>query len=117
MKSDEITNFPPTLDLNELAKRYDITILVEPRPDPPEREANREQKRVETNYERRKDWMLFQVTLGLITALSVICIYSIFFNPVSSDSFWPKVTLTAIVTGILGYLFGRAGTQIRPQRH
>lgn len=110
MDSDEKVQFTPKLDLNKLAKRHDLRLIIEPVQDASELKARRKLKKAEANHARRKDWRLFQVALGTVVALGLICILVIFLNPSGSDNVWPKATLTAMVTGILGYLLGKSGT-------
>ena len=116
MHSDENVQFTPKLDLNELAKRHDLRLVIEPVQDISEREASHELARAEANHARRKDWLLFQCTLGGAVVLGLICSLIIILNPSGSDNAWPKATLTAMVTGILGYLFGRSGLYAQQQK-
>lgn len=108
MKSDEEIQFSPILDINELAKRHDLRLVIEPRIDESDRLAKQKLTESDAEHARRRDWRLFNVTLGAVIALAMICLLAIFINAPGSDNTWAKVILTAMVTGIVGYLFGKS---------
>ena len=92
------------IDLNDLANRHQLSIVS--REDPVQRDSRVRIEEADAAHERRKDW------LGLISALAGIGVGRgvwgwgiVSKGSATADKEW--AILTAIVTGLLGYVVGR----------
>ena len=104
---DERTEFQAKIDLNELAQRHDLRIVVEPTRAPSIVETDNVIKQHEAAHSRRKDWLLFRVGVAAATIVGALCIWLVVTSPQQPQSNWALATLTAMTTSLLGYLSGR----------
>ena len=95
------------IDLNDLANRHQLSIV--PREDPEQRESRIRLEEASAAHGRRKD-LLFSVSALVVIGVALcLCVWAIVGEgSASSDKerAWPL--LTAIVTGLIGYVVGRA---------
>jgi uncharacterized membrane protein len=84
-----------------------------PRETSEERKFRLEQQKLDAKVRLYKDAVLFAVGLGTILIISAICIWVIL-SPLPSASAinWATATLTSMVTGVTGYLTGKATNRI-----
>lgn len=111
MKQNEEYELPSRIDLNELAKQYDVQVVAETREIASLQEARLKEERLNAAYKRRKDWVLFRVTLVSAIALGITCILIIFFGSALSaaNPNFAAATLTSMVVGAIAYLSGKPG--------
>ncbi|MGI8655512.1 MAG: hypothetical protein ACR2LC_09860 [Pyrinomonadaceae bacterium] len=97
------------IDLNELADRLDHQLSIVPREEPAERQARLEIEKADAAHKRRIDLALHITTLAVIAATFGVCVYIILARTFSSDmDKLAAALLTSIVTGLVGYVTGRA---------
>ncbi len=97
------------IDLNDLANRPDHQLSIVPREEPTERNARLELEKADAAHKRRIDLALHITTLAIIAATFGVCAYIILARTFSSDTDkLAAALLTAIVTGLVGYVTGRA---------
>lgn len=104
---DERNENPKTIDLNEWASRHELRVVFEPSPPAAAVEAELRIKEEEAAHRRRKDWLLFRAGICAWIAFALLCIVLVLTTTHGSDRNWALATLTAMVTGLLGYLSGR----------
>ena len=110
MFNDDKNTLPQQIDLNELARRHDLRIVVEPQEPQSVIKARHAQERLEAGYRRRKDWLLFKVALFSAIFLGGMCVLIIFTKfPGPEHANWATATLTSLVTSTIAYLSGRSG--------
>jgi len=92
------------IDLNDLANRHQLSIV--PREDPDQRDSRIRTEEASAAHGRRKDWLLLISALAVIGVALCLCVWSIVSKgSATADKEW--AILTAIVTGLLGYVVGR----------
>jgi len=93
------------IDLNDLANRHQLSIV--PREDPDEKASRLRIEEANAAHERRKDWLRSISVLVVIGVTLCLCVWAIVRKgSATADKEW--AFLTAIVTGLIGYAFGRA---------
>ncbi len=113
MKNDKTgQDWPATLDLSELAGRHDLRIIVEPKPVSIEVETECKIKQDDAAHRLRKDWLLFRIGLFTWVVLGMLCVGLVVKAPPGLDRSWALATLTAMITGVLGFLYGRGRSTI-----
>ncbi len=94
------------IDLNDLASRHQLSII--PREDPEQRESRIRITEADASHGRRKDLLLLISALVVIGAALCLCVWAIVREgSTAADREWAVPLLTAIVTGLLGYVVGR----------
>lgn len=102
MNSDQI-------DLNRLANRPDHQLSIVPREDPAEREVRLRIEEAEAAHRRRTGFVLHVAALVVIGVAVSLCVWAITkSNSNAEDTKWAVPLLTAIVTGFVGFVTGRA---------
>jgi hypothetical protein len=92
-------------DLNNLPNKYQLSIV--PREDHEERDSRLRIEEANAAHERRKDWLFSVSVLVVIGVALCLCVWAIVSKgSATADKEW--AFLTAIVTGLIGYAFGRA---------
>lgn len=92
------------IDLNDLANRHQLSIV--PREEPDQRDSRIRLEEASAAHGRRKDWLLLISALAVIGVALCLCVWSIVTKgSATADKEW--AILTAIVTGLLGYVVGR----------
>src|SRR2546423_157781 len=110
MYSDAKNILPNQINLSELARKHDLRIVVEPQESPSLRKARLALERLDATYRRRKDWLLFRVTLFAAVILGGVCLLVIFTQSLGPEHRnWATATLTSLITGAIGYLSGKSG--------
>ena len=95
-----------TIDLVQLTKaghRYDATITSET---PQDAQARRSEEAAVAAQKRHFAYVLFYVGLLTIGAIFIGCIY-LFAGGTAEDKKWAAGLLSAIVSGLVGYLVGK----------
>ena len=94
------------IDLNDLANRHQLSIV--PREDPDQRDSRIRTEEASAAHGRRKDLLFSISALVVIGVVLCLCVWAIVREGLtSSDKEWAVPLLTAIVTGLLGYVVGR----------
>jgi hypothetical protein len=109
MYDDEKDQWESTIDLRDLTRESDLTIVDEERapPLPSPREIQQHQEKL---YQLRKDWTLFRAALWGGLVLGAVCIWIVLDKKHYPEyTQFATVTLSSLVTGIIGYLFGKSG--------
>lgn len=89
------------LNLDELAKKLKLDVRIESPPD--------KEEEAEGRYRRRKDAVLFGLTVALVATVSGICVWIVLATRFSAEEKkWAMSLLTLIVGGLVGYLTGKA---------
>ena len=97
------------IDLNDLANRPDHQLTISPREDPAERDARLRMEEADAEHRRRKELALHVVTFVVIGVALALCVWAIVKkNSTPEDTKWAVPLLTAIVTGLVGYVTGRS---------
>jgi hypothetical protein len=97
------------IDLNDLANRADHQLSIVPREDPETRAAERDIKTAEAAHKRRIDLLLHVAALAVIGVAVVLCVWMIAgAGAGAEDRKWATALLTSVVTGLVGYVTGRA---------
>jgi hypothetical protein len=107
MHTDEKNTLPSQIDLNELAKRHDLRIIVEPQESESVRRARLAQNRLNAEYKRRKDWLLFRVALFAAVLFGGVCVLIVFTNGTSLN--FAAAALSSLVNSAIAYLSGKSG--------
>ncbi|HYG11277.1 MAG TPA: hypothetical protein VD835_15120 [Pyrinomonadaceae bacterium] len=95
------------IDLNDLANRHQLSIV--PREDPDERASRIRIEEADAAHRRRKDLLLSSSALVVIGVALCLCVWAIVReDSTAADREWAVPLLTAIVTGLIGYVTGRA---------
>lgn len=96
------------LDLNELADRQELKLTIASREDPAERDSRLRIEEARSLHERRKEISLYGATIGIVAATFGISAYIILASSYDGEiDKWATATLTSIVTGLVGYTFGK----------
>ncbi len=102
MNSDKI-------DLNALANRPDHQLSIVPREDPEERATRLSIKEADAAYHRHKDLTLHIIAFVVIGVALGLCVWAIVKeDSTAEDRQWAVPLLTAIVTGLVGYITGKS---------
>ncbi|HEX8073145.1 MAG TPA: hypothetical protein VF546_24570 [Pyrinomonadaceae bacterium] len=97
------------LDLNELAGKQNLNLTIAPREDPAEMQSRLRREEADAAHQRRKDLTLFVTTFVVIVAAFGICAYIVLGGRASAEADkWATATLTSIVSGLVGYVTGKA---------
>ena len=97
------------LDLNKLADRPDHQLSLVPREDPDDRATRLRIEEADAAHRRRKDLALHVTALVVIGVALGLCVWAIVKKDTTvEDTKWAVPLLTAIVTGFVGYVTGRA---------
>jgi len=95
------------IDLNDLASRHQLSIV--PREDPDQRDSRIRLEEANAAHGRRKDLLLLSSALAVIGVALCLCVWAIVREgSTTADKEWAVPLLTAIVTGLVGYVTGRA---------
>jgi hypothetical protein len=95
------------IDLNDLANRHQLSIV--PREEPVERDSRIRIEEADAAHRRRKDLLLSSSALIVIGVALCLCVWAVVREGTNaSDREWAVPLLTAIVTGLIGYVTGRA---------
>lgn len=95
------------IDLNDLANRHQLSIV--PREEPVQRESRIRIEEADAAHRRRKDLLLSGSALVVIGVALCLCVWAVVREgSTASDREWAVPLLTAIVTGLVGYVTGRA---------
>lgn len=109
MYDDEKDQWVSVLDLSELTRESDLRIVDEARA-PSLPRPRQLQKHQEKLYQMKKDWTLFRAALWGGLVLGAVCIWIILDKERYPEYIqFATVTLSSLVTGIIGYLFGKSG--------
>jgi hypothetical protein len=97
------------IDLNELASRRGYQLSLVSPEEPAERDVRLKIEEAEAAHRRRKDLALHIAALVVIAVALGLCVWAIV-KPGSTaeDVKWAVPLLTAIVTGLVGYVTGRS---------
>jgi hypothetical protein len=97
------------IDLNDLANRPDHQLSIIPREDPETRAARRDIEKAESAHRRQISLLLHVAALTVIGVVVVLCVWMLTHaGAESEDRKWATTLLTSVVTGLLGYVTGRA---------
>ncbi|MDQ3816192.1 MAG: hypothetical protein M3362_00710 [Acidobacteriota bacterium] len=99
-----------TINLRDLADRPGFELTVVPPEGPEERAARRRREKAEDDHRRWRERLLHVsaiVVLGLAFALCAFVILRE--GSGSAGAQWAVPMLTGIVSGFVGYLFGKSG--------
>ncbi|HZH32695.1 MAG TPA: hypothetical protein VEY11_18155 [Pyrinomonadaceae bacterium] len=95
------------IDLNDLANRHQLSIV--PREEPDQRDSRIRIEEADAAHRRRKDLLLTGSALVVIGGALCLCVWAVVReDSTASDKEWAVPLLTAIVTGLVGYVTGRA---------
>lgn len=95
------------IDLNDLANRHQLSIV--PREEPDQRDSRIRIEEADAAHRRRKDLLLLSSALVVIGVAIGLCVWAVVREgSAASDREWAVPLLTAIVTGLIGYVTGRA---------
>ena len=95
------------IDLNDLANRHQLSIV--PREEPDQRDSRIRIEEADASHRRRKDLLLSSSALVVIGVALCLCVWAVVReDSTASDREWAVPLLTAIVTGLIGYVTGRA---------
>lgn len=97
------------IDLNELANRPDHQLTLTPREDPVERDSRLRIEEANATHQRRKELILHIAALLVMGVVLGVCVWTIIKTDSSeADKKWAVPILSAMVTGLIGYVTGRA---------
>ena len=106
---------PNQIDLNKLVEEQSYTATLAPPEHPDERAARLEREKEDARQQRHQNIVLFYVAVAAPSIVSLVCIGIIIaeaFRPSGADPGpllqFATAILTAIVSGFIGYLTGRA---------
>jgi hypothetical protein len=91
----------------------ELDITIEPRESPEERASRLRREEAQAEHERKKDFILFQVTLAVATLvlLTVVgfSLYCLATPTADAEAKkWAATALTSLITGVGGYLYGKS---------
>jgi hypothetical protein len=96
-------------DLNELAKRPSVKFTITTVEDSAERESRLRIEEANAAHQRRKELILYSVTAGVVALVVLLCARIILRKGLATeDGKLALALLTSIVTGLVGYVTGRA---------
>jgi hypothetical protein len=94
-------------DLDNLPNKYQLSLVS--REDPDERDSRIRIDEADAAHRRRKDLLLSASALVVIGVALCLCVWAVVREgSAASDREWAVPLLTAIVTGLVGYVTGRA---------
>lgn len=97
------------LDLNDLANRENVKITITTIEEAAERESRLKISEADAVHQRRKELILYSLTSGVIAVTVLLCAWIILRKGISTeDGKLALALLTAIVTGLVGYVTGQA---------
>lgn len=97
------------LNLNELANSPDIQLSITPREDPEVRASRLKIEEANAAHQRQKELILYYVTSAVIALVVGICSWTILKKGLTAEEGKLALALlTSIVTGLVGYVTGRA---------
>ncbi|MBL8189187.1 MAG: hypothetical protein JNK38_14360 [Acidobacteria bacterium] len=97
------------LDLNELASSQAVKISIATVENTAERESRLRVEEANAAHQRRKEMLLYSVTIGVVSIVVVLCAWVILRKGLATeDGKLALALLTSIVTGLVGYATGRA---------
>jgi VIT1/CCC1 family predicted Fe2+/Mn2+ transporter len=90
--------------LSDIASIQNLNLTITPPEDPAARESRLRIAEASAAHERRKELLLYIVTALIIAAAFAVCAYVVLSKNFSGE----MATLLSIVTGLLGYVAGKA---------
>lgn len=97
------------IDLNDLANRSDHQLSIIPREDPETVAARREIEKADSAHRRQISLLLHVAALAVIGVVVILCVWMITHTGAESEDRKLAITLlTSVVTGLIGYVTGRA---------
>jgi VIT1/CCC1 family predicted Fe2+/Mn2+ transporter len=97
------------LNLNELVHTQTLNLSLTPTEDPAVRDARLRREEASAAHERRKELALYLTTALIIVAAFGICAFVVLSKNFSGElDKWATALLTSIVTGLVGYVTGKA---------
>ena len=97
------------LNLNELVHSQTLNLSLTPPEDPAVRESRLRLEEASAAHERHKELLLYIVTAVIVAAAFSLCAYVVLSRNFSGETDkWAAATLASIVTGLVGYVTGRA---------
>jgi len=97
------------LDLNELANRLDHQLSITPREDPAERDSRLRIEEANAAHQRTKEIILYSLTSMVVAVVVGLCVWLVAKKGLTAEEGKLALALlTAIVTGLVGYVTGRA---------
>ena len=95
-------------DLFELAIQEGLKVSMATSEDPAERESRLRIEEANAVNQRRKEMLLYSVTIGVISIVVLLCAWVILRKGLATeDGKLALALLTSIVTGLVGYATGR----------
>lgn len=95
--------------LSDIASIQNLNLTITPPEDPAARESRLRIAEASAAHERRKELLLYIVTALIIAAAFAVCAYIVLSKNFSGEmDKWASATLLSIVTGLLGYVAGKA---------
>ncbi len=96
------------LDINKILGRGELRVTPEEHPD--DRSVRLKAEARATLIEHCKSVVLFVVVLVVVLALGGLCVYVVFFDKTATPDAqrWAQTSLTALASGSISFLFGRA---------
>jgi hypothetical protein len=100
---------PKPLDLNELVQSQTLSLSLTPTEDPAVRDARLRLEDARAAHERHKEMVLYITTAVVLVAAFGISAYVVLSKNFSGElDKWATAMLTSIVTGLVGYVTGKA---------
>jgi hypothetical protein len=97
------------IDLNELAYRPEHNLSITPREDPEVRDSRLRVEEANAAHQRRKEVILYYNTSVVLALVVIVCSWTILKRGLTTEEGKLALALlTSIVTGLLGYVTGRA---------
>lgn len=97
------------IDLNDLANRSDHQLSIVPREDPETAAVHRDIEKADAAHRRQISLLLHIAALAVIVVAVSLCVWMVInAGNGSEDRRWAITLLTSIVTGLIGYVTGRA---------
>ena len=95
------------IDLNEIASRPDHQFTITPRDYPAEIESRLRIEEANAAYQHQKDLVLHAVALLVVLTAFGLCVWAVVKGDPNTEK-WAVPLLSAIVTGLVGYVTGRS---------
>jgi hypothetical protein len=97
------------LDLNEFVRHQTFKMSLATVEDSAERESRLRVEEANAAHQRRKEMLLYSVTIGVVSIVVLLCTWVILRKGLATeDGKLALALLTSIVTGLVGYATGRA---------
>lgn len=97
------------LDLNEFVRTQTFKMSLATVEDSAERESRLRVEEANAAHQRRKEMLLYSVTIGVVSIVVILCAWVILQKGLATeDGKLALALLTSIVTGLVGYATGRA---------